>query len=139
MSVNVMVFSGNVGSDMEVRVTPKGKSIGTFNVAVNSGWGDNKKTSWVTCKMFNERADKLAPYVKKGMLLTVSGELAVDEWEKDGIKNKLVCCIVNDVQLSAQQQPPQQPQTQVYNNGVRQVQAAVSGMSIAEMDEDIPF
>ena len=85
MSVNVMVFAGNVGSDMEVRVTPKGKSIGQFNVAVNSGWGDNKKTSWVTCKMFNERADKLAPYVKKGMLLTVSGELAVDEWEKDGI------------------------------------------------------
>ena len=131
MSVNVMVFAGNVGSDMEVRVTPKGKAIGTFNVAVNSGWGDNKKTSWVTCKMFNERADKLAPYVKKGMLLTVSGELAVDEWEKDGIKNKLVCCIVKDVQLPTQQQ--QQPAQQ------HQVQAAVSGMSIAEMDDDIPF
>ena len=139
MSVNVMVFSGNAGSDMEVRVTPKGKSIGHFNVAVNSGWGDNKKTSWVTCKMFNERADKLAPYVKKGMLLTVSGELAVDEWEKDGIKNKLVCCIVNDVQLSAQQQPPQQPQAQAHNNGVQQVKAAVQDMSIAQLEDDIPF
>jgi single-strand DNA-binding protein len=133
MSVNVMVFSGNAGSDMEVRVTPKGKSIGHFNVAVNSGWGDNKKTSWVTCKMFNERADKLAPYVKKGMLLTVSGELAVDEWEKDGIKNKLVCCIVNDVQLSAQ------PQAQAHNNGVQQVKAAVQDMSIAQLEDDLPF
>tara|TARA_R110001599_G_scaffold252043_1_gene452114 strand:- start:35 stop:304 length:270 start_codon:yes stop_codon:yes gene_type:complete len=28
---------------------------------------------------------------------------------------------------------------QVHNNGVKQVQAAVGGMSIAEMDEDIPF
>ena len=28
---------------------------------------------------------------------------------------------------------------QVHNNGVQQVQAAVGGMSIAEMDEDIPF
>ena len=133
MSVNVMVFSGNAGSDMEVRVTPKGKSIGQFNVAVNSGWGDNKKTSWVTCKMFNERADKLAPYVKKGMLLTVSGELAVDEWEKDGIKNKLVCCIVNDVQLSAQ------PQAQAHNNGVQQVKAAVQEMSHPQLEDDMPF
>ena len=131
MSVNVMIFAGNVGSDMEIRVTPKGKSIGKFNVAVNSGWGDNKKTSWVTCKMFNERANKLAPYVKKGMLLTVSGELAVDEWEKDGIKNKLVCCIVNDVQLPTQQQ--QQPARQ------HQVQAGFVEMSIEEMEDDIPF
>ena len=128
MSVNVMVFAGNVGSDMEVRVTPNGKSIGRFNVAVNSGWGDNKKTAWVTCKMFNERADKVAPYIKKGMLVTVSGELSVDEWEKDGVKNKLVCCIVNDLQLPPQKQPNQQPQVQ-----------ATSEMSLAELDEDIPF
>tara|TARA_B110000967_G_C18478966_1_gene361170 strand:- start:56 stop:325 length:270 start_codon:yes stop_codon:yes gene_type:complete len=31
------------------------------------------------------------------------------------------------------------PKEQVHNNGVQQVQAAVGGMSIAEMDEDIPF
>ena len=31
------------------------------------------------------------------------------------------------------------PKEQVHNNGVKQVQAAVGGMSIAEMDEDIPF
>ena len=109
MSVNVMTFAGNVGGDMETRVTQNGKTIGQFNVAVNSGWGENKKTAWVTCKMFNERADKLAQYIKKGMLVTVSGELSVDEWEKDGVKNKRVCCIVNDVQLPSQQAPQQQP------------------------------
>ena len=31
------------------------------------------------------------------------------------------------------------PKEQVHNSGVKQVQAAVGGMSIAEMDEDIPF
>ena len=31
------------------------------------------------------------------------------------------------------------PKEQVHSNGVKQVQAAVGGMSIAEMDEDIPF
>tara|TARA_R110001632_G_C11067046_1_gene386762 strand:+ start:114 stop:488 length:375 start_codon:yes stop_codon:yes gene_type:complete len=124
MTINVMILSGNVGGDMETRVTPNGKTIGQFNVAVNSGWGDNKKTSWVTCKMFNERAEKLALYIKKGMLVTVSGELSVDEWEKDGVKNKRVCCIVSDVQLPSPQAPQQAQALPVANDS---------------FDDDIPF
>ena len=136
MSVNVMTFAGNVGGDMETRATQNGKVIGQFNVAVNSGWGENKKTAWVTCKMFNERADKLAQYIKKGMLITVSGELSVDEWEKDGVKNKRVCCIVNDVQLPSQQQAPQQQQQQYSPQQQQQQQQAPQNNSF---DDDIPF
>lgn len=131
MSINVMIFAGNVGGDMETRVTPNGKTIGQFNVAVNSGWGDNKKTAWVTCKMFNERAEKLALYIKKGMLVTVSGELSVDEWEKDGVKNKRVCCIVDDVQLPSQQQAPQQQQYAP--------QQPQHNQQYQNYDDDIPF
>jgi len=129
MTINVMIFAGNVGGDMEIRATPAGKVIGQFNVAVNQGWGDNQKTIWVTCKMFNDRAEKIAPYVKKGMLVTVSGALSVDEWEKDGIKNKRVCCIVNDVQLpkhGSTEQPTQNPVPQ-------------SAEGQERFDEDIPF
>jgi len=129
MSVNVMVFAGNVGGDMEVRHTPNGKAVGQFNVAVDQGWGENKKTSWVTCKMFNERAEKLAPYVTKGMMVTVNGQLSVDEWEKDGVKNKRVCCIVNDVQLP-KQGAPQQTANVVEKAGIGIDQIG---------DEDIPF
>ena len=127
MSINVMTFSGNVGQDMEIRHTPSGKAIGQFNVAVKQGYGDNEKTSWVTCKMFNDRAEKVAPYVLKGMLVAVTGALVVDEWEsKEGNKMKKVCCLVNDLQLprkadnqQAPQQAPQAPQ--------------------GNFDDDIPF
>jgi single-strand DNA-binding protein len=128
MSINVMVFCGNVGSDMEVRHTANGKAIGQFNVAVNQGWGENKKTSWVTCKMFNDRAEKLAPFVKKGMQLTVTGELSVDEWEKDGVKNKKVCCIVKDVQLP-KQQATEETASVTQNNTTAD----------KDFDSDIPF
>ena len=78
MSINSMIFTGNVGKDMEVRNTPNGKAIGSFSVAVSQGWGDNKKTSWVNCKMFNERAEKLAPYVLKGTPVTVQGQFVLE-------------------------------------------------------------
>lgn len=133
MSINVMTFSGNVGQDMEIRHTPNGKSIGQFSVAVKQGYGDNEKTSWVTCKMFNDRAEKVAPYVLKGMMVTVTGALSVDEWEnKEGNKMKTVCCLVNDLQLprkadnqqAPQQAPPQAPQQAPQQDN---------------FDDDIPF
>ncbi len=129
MSINVMTFSGNVGQDMEVRHTSNGKAIGQFGVAVKQGYGDNEKTSWVTCKMFNDRAEKVAPYVLRGMMVTVTGALSVDEWEnKEGNKMKTVCCLVNDLQLPRKADNQQAPQ-----------QAPPQAPKQDNFDDDIPF
>lgn len=152
MGINVFTASGNVGSDMEVRVTPNGKSIGNFNIPVETGYGDNKKTAWVTCKMFGDRADKLQHYIKKGSQVTVTGAFSIDEWEKDGVKHSRPCILVNDVQLprknDAQPQPQQpQPQPQQHGgwggqqqqNAPRQNMQAVNQDPIMDFDSDIPF
>lgn len=128
MSINSMVFTGNCGADMEIRHTPKGVAIGAVNVAVTSGWGDNKKTTWVKCKMFKERAEKLAPYLTKGTPVTMSGEFVMEEWTgKDGNARSTAVCLVNNVHFSKKQEsaaaPVQQPQQQSSNFS----------------DDDIPF
>jgi len=126
MSINSMIFTGNVGKDMEVRNTPNGKAIGSFSVAVSQGWGDNKKTSWVNCKMFNERAEKLAPYVLKGTPVTVQGQFVLEQWEKDGVKNSQACCIIESVQLGQKKE----------SGSAAPVAKAAAP---ADMDDDIPF
>lgn len=131
MGINVLTASGRAGKNMEVRVTPNGKSIGSFSLPVESGWGDNKKTSWVTCKMFGERANKLAQYITKGSQVTVTGEFVLEEWERDGVKNSMPCIIVNDIQLPPQQQAPQQQYQQ------QQQQAQYS--DVPDFDDDVPF
>ena len=45
MAINIFTASGNVGSDMDVRVTPNGKVIGSFSLPVKSGWGENEKVA----------------------------------------------------------------------------------------------
>jgi single-strand DNA-binding protein len=136
MGINVFVFEGNVGGDMEIRATPAGKVIGAFNVAMDDGWGANKKTTWVTCKMFDDRAEKIAPYVKKGMSVTVSGKLSVDEWETDGVKNKRVCCLVDAVKLPKKEESINQlpSQGQPQQNHVPKPAEGQDGF-----DDDIPF
>lgn len=112
MGINVFTASGRLGNDMDLRYTQNGKCIGSFSLPVESGWGDNKKTAWVTCKMFGERAEKLAQYLTKGSQVSVTGSFQLDEWEKDGVKHSRPVIVVNDMQLPPQQsqQPMQQPQ-----------------------------
>lgn len=121
MAINVLTISGNMGGDLDVRFTPNGKCIGQFSLPVKSGYGDHEKTAWVTCKILGERAEKLAPYLTKGSLVTVTGELQLDEWEKEGQKHSRMAMIVKDMQLppksSGQPQQSQQPaQQQGYDN-----------------------
>lgn len=118
--MNVFIASGNLGKDMEIRVTPNGKDVGSFPLPVKQGFGDYQKTSWVDCKILGERARKLEQYLVKGKEVTVSGEFVYEEWEKDGVKKGRPVVIVREIDMhggsqtgnTAQQkqsQPSQQP------------------------------
>lgn len=100
MSINTVVFSGNVGNDAEIRYTSNGKAIGQFSLAVSNGYGEHRTTMWLTCLILGERANKLCEYIRKGNRLCVSGRLDVREWEgQDGRKNKSVEVIVSDIEF----------------------------------------
>ena len=112
--MNVLIFTGNCGSDMEVRHTPNGKVIGSVPVACKSGWGDNEKTTWVTCKVFGEkRVPALSNLLKKGAPVTVQGEFSLDTWEHEGKNYSKACLVINDIKVhSSGQQESQQPAQQ---------------------------
>lgn len=128
--MNVLNIVGRLGGDAEVRFSKAGKPVGQFSVAVDSGWGDNKKTNWVRCTVFGDRAEKLAPYILKGDRIGVTGELEIQEWENDKGKGFAVCCIVRDITLLGEKR----------DGGAR---AAPSPQPAAApddgFDDDIPF
>lgn len=120
--MNIFIFTGNLGSDPEVRATQSGTMITTFSVAATSGWGNNKKTTWVKCALFGKKGGgdthPLTPYLHKGLKVTVSGEIHLSEWDRrDGGKGYTLECAVRDLELppkaEGQQQghtPPSAPQ-----------------------------
>lgn len=99
MSINVFTFATRIGTDAETKYTQQGKAITTFRCPVETGWGDNKHTGWVTAVLFGERGEKLAPYLTKGTPVTVTGALKVREFEHNGEKRTAVDVLVNDVAL----------------------------------------
>lgn len=141
--MNVFTFTANIGADAQVQYTQGGTAVCSFNAAVNSGFGDKQRTSWVRCVMFGKKAEGgLPPYLVKGQKVAVSGELEIQEWDaKDGSKQKTVQVVVSQIDLigdkKAQgQQQHQDPQSQQQQQP--QQNPAAGGFSDFDSDS-IPF
>lgn len=132
MSINSLTFTGNIGGEVKTRTSQNGKTIATFSVPCTSGYGENKKTSWLMCKIFGNYADSMIPYLTKGKPVTINGEFVLEQWEKDGVKHSMACCVVNSMQLGKDGSESQT--TQAYHQQAPQPQ-----QDNADFDDDIPF
>jgi len=86
--MNLIILRGRLGKDPQVFYTKDQKQITKFSIAVNSGWGDYKKTDWFWCVCFGKQAETASKYLAKGSDMLIKGEFHFDEYEKDGQKTK---------------------------------------------------
>ena len=76
---------GRLGRDPEIKQTKSGSDMCSMTVAVESGFGNNKKITWCRVSAFGKNAENSAKYLKKGSLICATGDLAVNEFKgKDG-------------------------------------------------------
>ena len=73
-----IVLIGRLGREPELRFTPAGKQVTSFNVAVDDGFGDNKKTIWLRVSAWDKLAETCNNHLKKGSLVLVEGRLTAD-------------------------------------------------------------
>ena len=108
--MNVWAFIGRIGRDGELRTTPKGDQVLSFPVAVDSGFGQNKKTTWPRVQVWGKRAESLAQYVIKGNQIGVSGEVTLTEYTKqDGTKGVSLDVRASEVTLIKSGSPQAEP------------------------------
>lgn len=74
---------GNVGRDTEMRYLPNGTAVAAFSVAANESFTNSsgekvKRTVWYRVSVFGKLAEVCNQYVKRGMLVFVSGRLTAD-------------------------------------------------------------
>jgi single-strand DNA-binding protein len=74
--MNVFTFSGNLGGDCRTN-TVSGTDVCNFSVACTSGFGDKKQTHWIDCAYWGNGGKAVAPYLKKGQTVVVSGEVSL--------------------------------------------------------------
>lgn len=92
---NQVVLIGRAGNNVseDVRTIPSGTMVAEVRLAVNRPTKDaqgNPVTDWITCQFWDKNAERLSEFVKKGDLISVSGAMRVDSWEKEGEKRSKV-------------------------------------------------
>lgn len=79
--MNACQFIGRIGKDAVTRFTTGGKPVTGWSIAVDTGFGDKKTTTWIDCNAWGERFQKVVEYIKKGDRIGVSGEIGTREHE----------------------------------------------------------
>jgi len=105
--MNVVVVTGNLTRDPELRSTPGGTSVCKLRVAVNSRRKDGQSGEWVDkpnyfdVTVWGAQGENCANYLSKGRPVAVEGRLDWREWEaQDGSgKRQSVEIIANSVQF----------------------------------------
>src|SRR2546426_437062 len=76
-SVSKIVIIGNVGRDPELRMTPNGRPVCEFSVAVNRVTGKaeerQEQTDWYRVSCWSTLAERAQQIVQKGRLVYVEG------------------------------------------------------------------
>jgi single-strand DNA-binding protein len=90
VSLTKIMLIGNLGTDPEMRFTPSGNPVTSFNVATNRVYttsdGERKQeTEWFRVTAWRKQAESCNQFLTKGKLVYVEGSLRTRTWEdRDG-------------------------------------------------------
>ena len=103
--MNKVILCGNLVKDMDVKVI-KGKTkkesdviVGRFTLAVNEGYGDNKKATFIPVTIFNKTVENLEEYLIKGTKVNIVGRLDINNVETEEGYKTYVSVVSNEIQL----------------------------------------
>ena len=79
-----LILVGNLGKDPEMRYTPTGQAVTSFNIATNRQYtgADGqlvKETIWFKVSVWGKQAEACQQYLKKGNKALVEGRLQADK------------------------------------------------------------
>jgi single-strand DNA-binding protein len=104
-TVNKVILIGRLGADPELRYTPGGDAVASFNLATNESFKDKngnftEKTEWHKIVAYRKLAETCGEYLKKGKLVYIEGKIQNRSWEdKNGIKRYVTEIIANSMTM----------------------------------------
>ena len=139
--MNSINLVGRLTADPELKQTQSGKSVCSFTLAVSRPRVKNT-TDFIDCEVWNQSAEYLTSYGRKGNLVAVTGVLTSHKYEdKSGNRRtdfKVVCDIVSICESRDKGQGGinTTPTYNTANKGIAEPSAQFVEMS---NDDELPF
>lgn len=132
--MNKVILTGRLTKESEVRYTPNGKAVASFTLAVDNGFGENKKTDFIPIVVWGNSAEFCGNNLNKGSKVLVDGRLQVRSYDaKDGSKRYVTEVVANYLEAL------ERPKTQSSTNGTSNEETTPESFGADVGDEDVPF
>lgn len=128
--MNLLIITGNLTKEPQLRHTQDGKPVLGFTLANNQGFGERQHTEFYACSLWGQRAEKLQPYLRKGSKVTIQGEHRTERREHEGkvyFDNRV---FVREIEL-----PPKSDQA----SGYAQAKGGTAPPAQFDEESEIPF
>lgn len=97
--MNKIFLNGYLTADPVIKVTPDGKKIANFTLAVQR---TKTEADFIPCQAWEKTASIFEKYFKKGMMAIVVGRLSIVNYEdKQGIKKFWTSVNVSEVEFGS--------------------------------------
>lgn len=116
----------------EGRSTTSGKFVCTFTLAMDEGYGENRRTTFLPIVVWEKQGEACANNLMKGQAVVVEGRISVRDYTaQDGSKRYVTECVAHNVEFGAK------PKGYGGNSSGQPQQNEFGGGYVA--DEEIPF
>ena len=99
---NLVVLTGRLTADPELKTTANGLSVTTFSIAVDRRYrsGEERQTDFINIVAWRQTAEFITKYFKKGNLIGIEGSIQTRRYQdKNGNNRTAFEVVVNNVQF----------------------------------------
>lgn len=134
------MITGRITKDPELRTTKSRTNLCEFTLATNRPVirDGERVADFINCIVWNQQAETLCKYQKKGNMIAVFGELRNDSYEVNGEKKYKSYVIVNNIEF-LESKPKEQSASKVETSMPEFTTKTDVQQSIEYSDEDLPW
>jgi len=136
---NLVVLTGRLTADAELKTTPSGVSVTSFSIAVERRYkqGEEKQTDFINIVAWRAAAEFITKYFNKGSMIGIEGSIQTRNYtDKNGNKRTAFEVVANNVQFVESKKADTEDQ----NSGSGFTNADTADFTdLGETDEDLPF
>lgn len=87
---NLVVLTGRLTADPELKTTPNGISVTSFSIAVNRNYkaGEEQQTDFINIVAWRQNAEFITKYFQKGSLIGIEGAIQTRNYQDKNGNNR---------------------------------------------------
>ena len=140
---NLVVLTGRLTADPELKNTPNGVPVTSFSIAVNRNYraGEEQQTDFINIVAWRQRAEFITKYFTKGSMIGIEGSIQTRRYQdKNGNNRTAFEVVANNVQFVESKRdgsaPPAMPSEPAsFSNADANDFADLGSVT----DDDLPF